>query len=289
MRPGRTLGAHDRLMVDDSVSEWRNPEHALDYLARADTFPHRAEGEGVLLDHVPRDARRILDLGTGDGRLLALLRMDRPDSVGVGLDVSEPMIEAARARFADQASVEFVRHDLAEPMPDLGSFDAVVSCFAIQHVHDTRKRTLYAEAFDRLAPGGVFCNLEHVASPTARLHRAFYQALGYARTSRILPITCSTWRRSLAGLCLRGPSRLPAEMPPVKNVGEPCSGEPHARIDGGREETSVSRLRPRDTRRLSPTRPASLLGLGGGRRGQSRKIAISTTMGEAGRNLPSRR
>ena len=72
--------------------------------------------------------------------------MDRPDS----------------ARFAGQASVEFVRHDLAEPMPDLGSFDAVVSCLAIQHVHDARKRTLYAEAFDRLVPGGVFCNLEHV-------------------------------------------------------------------------------------------------------------------------------
>jgi hypothetical protein len=26
-------------------------------------------------------------------------------------------------------------------------------------------------------------------------------------------------------------------MPTVKNVGEPCAGEPHARIDGGREET----------------------------------------------------
>jgi hypothetical protein len=26
-------------------------------------------------------------------------------------------------------------------------------------------------------------------------------------------------------------------MPAVKNVGEPCAGEPHARIDGGREET----------------------------------------------------
>ena len=32
-------------------------------------------------------------------------------------------------------------------------------------------------------------------------------------------------------------------MPTVKNVGEPCAGEPHARIDGGREETSVSRQR----------------------------------------------
>jgi hypothetical protein len=30
-------------------------------------------------------------------------------------------------------------------------------------------------------------------------------------------------------------------MPAVKNVGEPCAGEPHARFDGGREETGTSR------------------------------------------------
>ena len=44
-------------------------------------------------------------------------------------------------------------------------------------------------------------------------------------------------------------------MPAVKNVGEPCAGEPHARIDGGREETRSQSATPRDTGRLSPTRP----------------------------------
>ena len=29
-------------------------------------------------------------------------------------------------------------------------------------------------------------------------------------------------------------------MPPVNGVGEPCAGEPHARFDGGREETNTS-------------------------------------------------
>jgi len=158
--------------------EWTNSECVARYLDRADGFPHRAEGESVLLEQVPRDAGRVLDLGTGDGRLLALLHRDRPEIVGVGVDFSEVMLDAARERFAEDERVEFVQHDLAEPLPDLGSFDVVVSCFAIHHVHDTRKRTLYAEIFDRLEPGGVFCNLEHVASPTARLHSAFYRALG---------------------------------------------------------------------------------------------------------------
>ncbi len=162
-----------------AASEWTTPEHALGYLSRADALPHRAEGERVLLDHVPAATRRMLDLGTGDGRLLALLRLDRPRSAGVGLDVSDPMLAAARERFAGDAQVELLQHDMASPLPDLGSFDAIVSCFAIHHLEDERKRLLYAEVFERLEPGGLFANLEHVASPTERLHRHFYQALGY--------------------------------------------------------------------------------------------------------------
>ena len=48
-----------------------------------------------------------------------------------------------------------------------------------------------------------------------------------------------------------------SRMPAVKDVGEPCAGEPHARFDGGREETSASRPTPRGARRLPPTRPPS--------------------------------
>lgn len=159
------------------AEEWTTAEHVDRYLTRADEFPHRAEGESVLLEHVPRGARRILDLGTGDGRLLALLQVDRPAILGVGLDFSEVMLAAARERFDGDERIELVEHDLSEPLPALGRFDAVVSSFAIHHLEHERKRSLYGEAFNLLEPGGVFANFEHVASATHRLHLAFFEAI----------------------------------------------------------------------------------------------------------------
>jgi tRNA (cmo5U34)-methyltransferase len=161
------------------LSEWTSTEHAFSYLSRVDLFPHRAEGEGALIEQLPRDARRVLDLGTGDGRLLGLVKNARPGCLGVALDFSPPMLEKARMRFAGDGTVRVIEHDLAEPLPDLtGPFDAVVSCFVIHHLEHERKRELYGEVFGLLKPGGVFLNLEHVSSPTLRLHERFLTALG---------------------------------------------------------------------------------------------------------------
>ena len=74
--------------------------------------------------------------------------------------------------------MQIVIHDMDEHLPaSLGSFDAVVSSFAIHHLTHTRKRALLEEVFALLDPGGVFLNLEHVASPTPSLHERFLATL----------------------------------------------------------------------------------------------------------------
>jgi SAM-dependent methyltransferase len=160
------------------ASEWQSVEHALGYLRRADKLPRRTEGEAALLEEIPAMVRRVLDLGAGDGRLLALVLTARPDATGVALDFSPTMLEQARRRFAGDERVRVVEHDLGRPLPDLGTFDAAVSSFAIHHLGHDRKRELFWEVWRLLGPGGVFANLEHVSSPTPRLHRRFYEAIG---------------------------------------------------------------------------------------------------------------
>jgi tRNA (cmo5U34)-methyltransferase len=163
------------------INLWSSASHACDYLTRADSILHRSEGESTLLEFIPKTASRILDLGTGDGRLLALVKDGlAPIKVeAVAVDFSPAMLEAAGQRFAGDSSVRIVTHNLDNPLPELGKFDAVVSSFAIHHLVHERKRALYAKIHSLLNPGGVFCNLEHVASPTPRLHEEFLDRIGY--------------------------------------------------------------------------------------------------------------
>jgi tRNA (cmo5U34)-methyltransferase len=163
-------------MAASHVNLWTSPAHALDYLRRADSIPHRTEGEAVPrlfaapAPRRPRSRQR-------NGRLLELVKLARPEANAVALDFSPTMLDEVRHRFAADSQVHVLAHDLDHPLPPLGAFDAIVSSFATHHLPHGRKRALYAEIFARLTPGGVFCNLEHVASPTERLPRQFLAAL----------------------------------------------------------------------------------------------------------------
>jgi tRNA (cmo5U34)-methyltransferase len=184
-----------------SVNLWTSTQHVLDYLSRPDSIPHPVEGESALLEFLPATVKRILDLGTGDGRLLALVKLAHPDATAVAIDFSPSMLEAARERFEGDSSIAIVPHNLESPLPSLGKFDVVVSSFAIHHLIHERKRALYADIYSLLTPGGVFCNLEHVCSRTPELHEEFLRRIGCTRetedpSNKLLDLeTQLTWLR----------------------------------------------------------------------------------------------
>ena len=111
------------------------------------------------------------------------------------------MVETLRKLFAAQSSVTVVAHDLDEKLPAMGQFDAVISSFAIHHLVHERKRSLYKEIFELLAPQGVFCNLEHVSSRSPLLHAGFLEAISCADedpSNKLLDLeTQLTWLREI--------------------------------------------------------------------------------------------
>ena len=161
-------------MADD----WSEPGRVAEYLSRE--IPHRRIAEDLLLEALPERVDSLLDLGSGDGRLLHLVRERHPQARGVGIDSSEPMLARAADRLGAEPLVELRRHDLASPLAEPAPFDAVVSGLAIHHLEDERKRRLFAEVHDLLSPGGVFANLDLVRSATPRLHARFRHEIGRA-------------------------------------------------------------------------------------------------------------
>lgn len=157
-------------------SEWSDSGRVTEYLSRE--IPHRRIAEEMLLEALPQRVKRFLDLGTGDGRLLALVRNRHPEAEAIGLDSSAPMLGRAKERFGSDSLVELRRHDLRNQLTDAGPVDAVVSGLAIHHLGDQRKRELFGEVHALLAPGGVFVNLDLVHSASVRLHERFRREIG---------------------------------------------------------------------------------------------------------------
>jgi len=156
-------------------SEWQNPELTEAFLEGVRGAIPGSDMQlaviGKITDLWCASPKHILDLGCGNGILGGFLLNRFPSSKGLFVDFSEPMLDAARRNIgelpeANFLKVDFASHQWLDVAKPIGSFDIVISGFAIHHQPDERKRALYSEIFEILTPGGVFLNLEHVASFT---------------------------------------------------------------------------------------------------------------------------
>ncbi len=128
-----------------------------------------------LIEWARPEPANVLDLGCGDG-ILGRAVLDRfPGASCVFADFSDEMLDLARGKLgAAAARATVVDADYGEvgwvsAVAEFAPFDVVVSGYSIHHQPDARKRAVYGEVFDLLAPGGLFVNVEHVASPSPRI------------------------------------------------------------------------------------------------------------------------
>lgn len=105
----------------------------------------------------PGEGKQVLDIGCGCGATtLAMARRLGPGGRCVGLDISGPLVAAARRRAAaeDVANVSFVEGDAQTYVLEQGRFDAVISRFGVMFFDD---------------PVAAFANIRRGARPGAKL------------------------------------------------------------------------------------------------------------------------
>jgi len=93
---------------------------------------------------------RVVDLGCGYGWFCRWAAENGAGEV-LGLDISEKMLERARAQTAD-AAIAYRRVDLEELSLPKASFDLAYSSLAFHYVEDAAR--LYRAIHDALVPGG---------------------------------------------------------------------------------------------------------------------------------------
>ena len=141
--PGRVLGpapaaAFERLIKRRAGREpvsrllGRREFWSLDFALTPDCLDPRPDSEtlvAAVLDRVAERSAplRLLDLGTGSGCLLLALLSELPRATGLGTDIAEGAVRAARANARALALEERARFVVADWGAGLGaSFDAVV-------------------------------------------------------------------------------------------------------------------------------------------------------------------
>lgn len=168
-----------------SVTAFQREDIAREFVdKRRSAIPFAAEQLSVMArvaKHFVKTATRVVDLGCGDGILSRVLLNEYPEAMAILIDHSPPMLALAEESMAPFAGrYRLLEHDLADDLVTvIGTepADIVVSGYAIHHLPDGLKRQVYEGVFQALRPGGLFVNVEHVASATATLESLFDDVL----------------------------------------------------------------------------------------------------------------
>lgn len=116
---------------------------------------------------------RILDLGCGTGLELEEYFARNPGARVTGIDLSEVMLDALKAKFPDRALTLIQGSYFDVPLGE-DQYDGAVSVESLHHFPAEMKALLYGRLYAALRDGGVFVLTDYFAE-SEELERQYFQ------------------------------------------------------------------------------------------------------------------
>jgi len=158
----------------------------------------------VAASEIP-DARALLDVGCGTGRLLRAAADVFPEARLEGVDAAAEMVRVAQANTSPDARITF-RLAGAEALPfGDGSFDLVFSTMTFHHWAD--QRAGIGEVARVLAPGGRWLLADFIASGVMKYVRRVFRLRRFRERRDLLPMLAAAGLEVATERTVRGVGR----------------------------------------------------------------------------------
>lgn len=130
--PSCGLICHAGAVTDASVREFYNADYSLGAAPGTSDLLRNVAYAGFVSEFLSRvTARRVLEVGSGSGQVLARLADQFPEAEFVGLEAAEQL----SSRQTNKAGV-IIQHGFVEDLPPADPFDFVYSINVIEHAAD---------------------------------------------------------------------------------------------------------------------------------------------------------
>ncbi len=131
------------------------------------------------------DGSQVLDLGCGTGLELEEYFRLNPGAAVTGIDLSEAMLNALKAKFPEK-NLTLIRASYFDVPLGSGVYDAAVSVESLHHFTAAMKASLYGKLHAALAEKGVFVLTDYFAE-SERMEKEYFENLAALKKEQGLP------------------------------------------------------------------------------------------------------
>jgi tRNA (cmo5U34)-methyltransferase len=170
--------------ADTNDAVWKSDRGVSHWVSTAgDRERRRVDQRRLMAELLPFDDAEpftFVDLGAGTGAAARAVLDRFPGSRAVLADYSVQMMEQGQRELAAYGDrFTYVEFDLARgpwPVGLPAEVDAVISSLCVHHLPDPRKRALFGEILEHLAPGSWYLNYDPVTAGDPVVEEAWLRA-----------------------------------------------------------------------------------------------------------------